>query len=269
MSDRLDQNDDNAIDQLLKTLPKTQAQEQHIDDAVLIAYRAQQLAEDRVAAIDDHLARCADCRDLLAAYASPAIAFEIPKQASKQASKEAKVLPFRRRAAVWAGAATLLAAAASLVLVLNTQTAIAPAPPYEIAAFEGMVQQTRGEPAPVAKDLPVFLPHSRVLLSLRPKEDLTVAAPHATVLLSHDGGALERAPANAIAVGEGGAVRVSSRASDLFGERFGRWNVVVVLSNDPHGEERWAGRSPADAKSDAQNASWLAIELRYEKEIAQ
>lgn len=252
---------DAAVVKALRAAPSRPVEGGHLDDAVLLDLRAGALDAPAAAHADAHLATCAECRELLAAYAGSSDApLELPV-------REAQVIPLRRKSWAYVAAGAVAAAAASLLAAVITTSSLVPPPPYELAALEGQVASTRGAtPEPAAEKLPVFLPHSRLLLSVRPVADLEGPLPHAAAWLFHEDGTVVRAPESAVIIGEGGAVVLSSKAEALFGTRHGRWTVALALAQAPDALADFGDTRPAAAGGERDGVRWLSASVLYRGE---
>jgi hypothetical protein len=184
----------------------------HVDDGVLLHYRAQKVDEETERRIDEHLATCADCRALLSALAEPV-------SEHQRSWAQSRVKASRR----WIGVAVgTLAVAATLLFVI-----IRPPPrdfsEYALDGPHGLVKLDRA-----GTQTDRATPNSRIsvrLLPPEPKDEKLYAA-----VYSEEGGALRRAKAEIRERRGVFALEVVGR--DLFGDAFGPRRMVVVLAAD-------------------------------------
>lgn len=184
------------------------------------------LDDAALARIADHVDRELDAG---APVAEPTAAAEAPR-ASSEVSRGSVVVPLRRRAPArslaWAGAAVgVLAAAAALVLVLRAPAA-PPLPGYslEVLSSEGPLRSD-GRTAESAATVRLR-PDTRFQAVLRPATAVT--GPVAVRVYERTKGGLRVVPAET-EVADGGAVRLTGRAGDLFGAGGGEREILVVI----------------------------------------
>ena len=246
---------DAGVDRLLRAMPSTD----HVDDGVLVAFRAGALTEDAAAAVAAHLDRCGACRALAEALGEPLSAALLER--AERSLAQPRSWFGGARAGVAAG---LLAAAAAIVLVFALPEGASERPPeYALAGPFGAVQETRGET--VAQGTPVFLSTSRIRLGLAPAEDLVGAPPAVAVFVSEPGGALRAAPPASLTAGIGGAWRFETEAGPLFGDETGLRHLHVVVAADAADLLALEGRRAADVR-DEPALRWSTIVVDYRVE---
>ncbi len=166
----------------------------------------------------------------------------------------ARVLPFRRRAARFAGWGAAAAAAAALVLLVRPP---APLPDYE-AKMSGGTQELRGEIAESAETIqppPAFAPGDRFQVTMRPHTGLSRVEPLETRVCVVRGGEVRTVDAQA-EVDAGGAARVTgSLARDLQAGDWVLWTVIGRPGELPEPEQL---RSAA-ASAPLRDRDWVAV----------
>jgi hypothetical protein len=244
---------DLEVDRALRAIPERVTSEDHLDDALLIAHHHGRLPAPQADAADAHLAMCRDCRDLLAAIAAvPSAVPPIPRSGDGGAA----VIPLSRRRAPIAIVATLMAAAAALVLFLRTPT-VEPPPAYTVAAFSGMVEEVRGAPSEAPKGKAVFTPHGRVVLSARP--DTALSGPIEAAALVVRGEQVLRAD-RFLRIGEGGGVALTGPAAEILGAP-GEAKLVLLLATDRRAIERFDVATLAGPSGERDGVRWLSFDV--------
>lgn len=233
--------------------------DEHIDDGILMAWRAGQVDDTTRAAVDAHLAACPPCRALLVELAEP-----VPESLLEAAETRGRALLPRvapsppRRRVVWV--APLLAAAAALVWVL-----LRPAPPAEhptvggwsLTALEGGLAAARDPKRPGSN---VFTPDGRIKLLLTPGPGGPGEASAEVYLLGSEH-TLRPAPGLVRETGPTGIVRFTGLAADVFGQEYGP-HILFVLIDRPHGDTV-TGRSPDAARAARPDAQWIEVAVEY------
>lgn len=242
--------DDAALDARLRRLPANAAPPAgpHPDDRLLLALTAGTLDEPASAEVESHLARCAECRALLAELAR-----SVPAEVQTASEGAFPREPARRfftpgRVTILAGA---FAAAAAVLIAVRTPPAPSPTEVshpdfdwgkvYAAEPLKGGVQETRSAEPPESLN---FIPDSRLAWTLR-AEAAPVASPAVTVWVGDKGGTLRRAEPR-IQRGEAGTFKIEGRARDLLEPGFGPKVLVVAVGAS---EIDLAGK-PAAAPSD-------------------
>ncbi len=224
---------------------------QCVDDGVLMDFQSGRLADDLSAAVDRHLATCADCRTLLRDLAEP-----VPEALVGTLVGMAPAPTTRR----WWPALVAAALAAGVMLMVLPFGARGPVPAYSLHGPYGGAQATRA-----VQTSTVFGPDSRLKILLRPSADLTVDAPTLRAFVTAPGGALVAVPSAALTEGVGGAWRVQAPAADLF-EAPGVYTMHLALATDASALEGLAGRTADEARRAAPLARWMTIDLEYRDE---
>ncbi len=217
----------------------------HIDDGVLLRYRAQQLDAETERGIDEHLATCSECRALLLALAEPV--------AEKQRSWAQAELSAARRGR-WIGLAAGLAAVAAVLLFVLLRPPPRDFAEYRLDGLHGLVKVERAASAPQTDRV---TPDSHINLRLlppEPKDEVLAAGVFAVA-----GGKLTRVPAQIRQRRGVFAVEVGGR--DLFGTTYGPRRMVVVLAGD---EAALAALDGASATSSGPGLRAWSFDLTYE-----
>ncbi len=207
----------------------------HIDDAELVALRADRLDTARATQVEGHLAACAECRSLWADLA------DAPAPAVLEAVLESAPRKAQRR---WMPVVGVLAAA-GLVLsfgVSQMSTGSGPEAGVTIPDWQwyrplrpmGGVAENRGHDAgaSAAPGKPVvFLTYSEVKIRLEPAPGTEgrKAPPAIAAFVAEPGAALRSVPSASVEVLEGGALQVSARGDVLLGTTPGPRVVYVTL----------------------------------------
>ena len=148
---------DDELDRLLKAVPQAPTHDSSpLDEGRLLAWRAGRLSDADAEQVERRLANDAEARALLRELSLGSTPGEVD-EVMGAVRPRAKVLPFRRPAALVAGALTALAAALALFVTR------APSLPAYQLEVEGGVADTRSD---VAKGA-VLLPDSRLVIRLR------------------------------------------------------------------------------------------------------
>lgn len=148
---------DDELDRLLRSVPETPTQDSSpLDEGKLLAWRDGRLGEVEAEQVERRLANDPEARALLRELSLGSSAAEVDGVMGA-VQPRAKVLPFRRPAALVAGAIAALAAALAVFV-----TRAPPLPAYQLEV-EGGVAEVRSD---VAKGA-VLLPDSRLVLRLR------------------------------------------------------------------------------------------------------
>ena len=242
---------DTAAAWLRAVPPAPPAEAPCVDDGVLLALGAGRLPDDRLAAVDRHLATCAACRSLLRELAAP-----VPERVF-DALVSATPLPATRR---WWPALVAAALAAGVTLMLLPFGGPSRVPAYVLHGPYGGVQQTRSVQA-----THVFGPDSRLKILLRPSADLTGGTPTLRAFVAKPGGVLVAVPESAVTGGVGGAWRLQAPAASLF-TAAGKYTVHLALTNDAATTAGLAGRTPEQARRATRAARWMTLELEYRDE---
>lgn len=223
---------------------------EELDDALLVAFREGRLDAATTARVERRLLEDPEARALLVGLGRP-----VP--AGARARAEA-LLPERRFAWAWAwGGAGVLAAAAAVAIALLRGPGPAPAA-YELEGPFGGIRVARAAPeAPTS----VFLPNSRLRIVLRPKG---APAAVAAAFVEDAAGRLRALPAEVVALGKGGAVRIEGLAGELLGPGFGPRRLRVALATDPEALAHLAGGPFAET---APGVRWATVELEYREAI--
>lgn len=213
--------DDRALDALLALAPTcAQPEGSCVDDGVLLQYHAGALDEATTTRIEGHLARCADCRELLQELARPVTAeaeqraidaVRSPARASEpgRASGSSAVL---RRGPWLALAAVLIAALGTSLALLRGGASLAYQPPE----LYGAVREVRGEDRPAPPGA-TFTPDGTFKAILRPASPPPEGHdPSLEVWVRQGDGEWARASAGKVSSAEG-VVRFEARAGDLLG----------------------------------------------------
>lgn len=260
-----DPRSDALADALLRALPAPpDGAGPHPDDGVLLQLRRGQLDATRAAAVDAHLAACRDCRDLLRelARAGPPLAVPLPvAQPGPRAARD----PWRAAHRIATAAAGVAALAAGLLLGLGPSRP-PPAHEYEIRTLRG-IAELRGQGAlePPRSGIDVDA-DTRVLVVLAPKTDQTEAPSFAAFVAQGDG-PLAAVPEGALAIGEGGAVKIEAKARQLFGTSAGTFALYGVVAAPGVQLGAIAGRGAREARRETPEAQWITIEIRSRGEV--
>jgi hypothetical protein len=210
---------DHEVDAMMRAVRDGSPSGAHVDDAALIAYRDQRLAEAEANEVERHLASCRDCRELLEAFREP-----VPEVLRSFARESLRPRRFRRRAIL--GASMIAAGILLAVLALPRQNAL---PEYEARGPFGGVAELRGTgPGSLS-----FVPTSRFELVLAPKQDVAEPVSLEVYVRAVDG-RLVAAPVQAITRGAGGAFRFEIEAAEIFGNQTGPRRVIAVVVLGEH-----------------------------------
>ncbi len=240
MSD-FDPGDDQALDAALaRSAEAPSTDDTELDDGLLAALRGGRLEPDEAADLEASLAGDPGGRLLLRANA------DAETDALVTWAESGARAPRR-----WLRPA-LAVAAVALVAVGVWRMQPTPAAGWHLDGPHGGVSAKRGDAAPSS----VFTAGSRVRLNVVPRSATTEIAWRAYVGSSK--GPLARAPTPSRTPGEGGAVRLEWDAATLFGNKDGRWRVVLVPSDAPD----LSGRSAQDARRET--VHWLETTVEYQ-----
>ena len=243
----------------------------HVDDAELVALRADRLDTTRATQVEGHLAACAECRSLWADLA------DAPAPSLVDAAVASAPRKAQRR---WMPVVGVLAAA-GLVLsfgISQMPTGSGPEAGVTIPDWQwihetrpqGGVAENRGYDAGAsgAPGKPVrFLTYSEVKIRLEPEPGSEERRPTPTVAayVAEPGAALRSAPPGAVQVLEGGAVQLRARGDTLLGTEPGPRVVYVVLSvKAPSFDGLTAGELRAHGTSPGTRVFEFPVELMAE-----
>lgn len=202
---------DKEIDEVLSAVPDSPPTEAHLDDGLLLAYqRGEANAEEREE-IEQHLARCADCRALQAEYGKP-----LPPPLRDWALHKT---PNRR--ARWAPLLGLAVAAAIAAFVLLPRGP-ASLPGYSVSGPMGGVAMMRSD----TQGSDIFVPTSQIKWLLKPAQKTKQA--NLRVFVEASKGQVREVGANPT-VTKAGIIRYETEARALLGEDFGMRTVHLVV----------------------------------------
>lgn len=219
-------------------------------EAQLEAHAFERLAGAEADAVQHHLTTCPDCRAYWVGLRVPVAAAVLDRMAA--------AAPRPVRWTLWAGLGVLAAAAAVILLIFPGVSA---PPPYALDGPWGGVKAMRDDTAPASQ---VFLPHSRLGVSLKPQTPLKGAPPVASLYVARAGGPLEARPSSLLQPGEGGVFVLEAAAGELFGTTPGVYTLHLVLDTAPPPDR--AGQAPAAARAAAEGATWLEVPVDYRLE---
>lgn len=243
--------DDAALDALLRQAPDDPLPPEvaELDVEVLRALRAGRLDEAAAAAVDARLASDPAARRALQTLGEP-----VPAPLAAWARQHGPPPASRRWIAPAVGGALALAAA---LVVFLLQSGAPPAPAYRLGEIRGAAQTVRGEPS----EQRVFLPRSRITLTVLPEGEPAEATPHLKLFVSSGGGPL-RAGARVKVQAKDRAFRVQAEAGTLFGSAAGPRVIWIGVSADAERLAAAAGRPPADARA-LGGVRWIEIPVDY------
>ncbi|MCA9546273.1 MAG: hypothetical protein KC613_17835, partial [Myxococcales bacterium] len=133
-----------------------------------------------------------------------------------------------------------------------------PPPAYRLGEIGGAAQAVRGDRV---AETQVFLPRSRITLTVLPEGEEPAAAPTLKVFVSAGDGPL--APGERVKVlAKDGAFRVQAEAGTLFGAEAGPKRLWVGLAADGAALDGAAGLAPAAARELA-GVRWLEVPVDY------
>ena len=227
---------DEEVDMVLRFMPRGES-DGHPDDAVWLALRSGGGDEATRAALEAHLAECAQCRSVWADMAAPVT------DADVQRAMSASPRPAPRRWRPWLGAA--LAAGFALGIGLTVPAESQPSGQsgeasvsmpdwqwYRPGRPQGGVAEMRGAEAPTSAAAPVrYLSYSEVQIRI----DVDPAAPPMTTpafaafVSAGETGALRAAPSGSLRVLEGGGLLLRAQADALLGPTPGNHRVYIAL----------------------------------------
>ncbi len=232
-----------AMTALLQDLPAFVGGGECVDEGALIALRGGRLRDARAAAVEGHLAGCAECRALLRDLAVPVPGALIQRMT--------EATPKRRLGYTW-GVVAALAAGVALMLIPRGGV-----PSYQMQGPFGGLQTTRAAAASTT-----FGPESRFKVLLQPEAQLEGAAPVLWVYTSRGDLPLKAAPQGIVTLGQQGALRVQAPARSLF-DAPGAHTVHLVLA-PAEATLELDGLSPEDARNTAPEARWITLDVEYQ-----
>lgn len=259
---------DDDVRRVLSALPEAEPAGAHLDDAVLVAHRGGTLSGGAAEAVDQHLATCGACREMLVDLGAVDQEAGVAQGLAAMAEATRAAETARRR--WWLGG---VAAAAAVVVALSADVArigpeVTPAA-YVAEGFEG-VSVEKGPSAAPSK-VRVYRPETAFLGLLRPQRKV-VPPPEIAVYVSRPGGVLRTiatvaassAAGLSVERGEGGTFRVRGVARDVFTEP-GEHVVSFVIVRADARCEALAGRTLEAAKASCPQAlGWQDVEARLE-----
>lgn len=207
----------------------------HIDDAELVALRADRLDPTRATQVEGHLAACAECRSLWADLAdAPAPSLVDAAVASAPRKAQRRWMPV---VGVLAAAGLVLSFGISQMPTGSGPEAGVTIPDwqwYRPMRPQGGVAETRGHDAgttSVAGKPVVFLTYSDVQIRLEPApgSEGRKVPPAVAAFVAEPGAVLRSAPAGSVQVLEGGAVQLRARGDALLGTSPGPRVVYVTV----------------------------------------
>jgi hypothetical protein len=249
---------DERREALLRRLPSAAPSlpddDEHVDDGVLVAWRAGRLDEPQTASVDRHLSDCRPCRALALELSVP-VPDSLVRTAVELGTARSRPRP---TFAPYAAVAGLLAAAALAVVFLTR-------PPSE---GQGPVQgwQVRGPlgglaDARSADDDRVthqFAPGAILRVLVEPGPNATRDAEVEPYVVDGEG-RLRAATGLRLERGPTGIVRLSGTVSEVFSGRIGSARLAVVLR--PRGGPGLSERSLEQARSNTTEAQWFVLDL--------
>lgn len=219
----------------------------HVDDGLLRAWQAGALDEDAAAQLEGKLADSPEARTLARAQ----------REATPDALLAWAEAQMPRRPRV--GRFATLALAAGLILAAGLwslwRASDTPVPAYSASSLLGGAQTLRGEATPASR--PVFLPDGRLTVKLRPEQP--GPAPAVAIFVAAPGEPLQAATAD-VQTAPGGGLVISAATGALFGDRFGPWQLYVVLGRPA---KPIAARPAAEAAADNPATRWFEFGLDY------
>ncbi|MCA9551503.1 MAG: hypothetical protein KC933_15815 [Myxococcales bacterium] len=238
-----------AIDEALARVSERSRPETPIDDGLLLAYNAGELAPAAAEAVERRLARDPEARALLKELSRP-----LDEDLARRV--ERIHLGGRRRSPWFAGVVALAAVALFAVVSLPP----APSAPMEYALeVEGLVAVQRGgvSAAPSGGRLE---PGSRLTVRLLPRSEPD-AVPSLKVWLVGADGRLRAADAGDVTA-KGGAFRFSAEAAALF-PGFGHYELVLHLASTPDDLAALDGMTRDAAQRTSPGLGWWSVPLEY------
>jgi hypothetical protein len=196
------------MDQLLKSLRDSAREEERADNA---AIDEMERAGGQMLAPLDEAAR--------QRIADAVVASGAPEVTSLDERRRA------RQRLIWI-AASPLAAAAVVVLLVSGRHDPAPLPAYQVVATGGL-REERGLPEAAVVEVQRLSTYSVLNVTLRPAQAVTGTVMATSFLVQGD----TVTPVNPnIDVADSGAVMVRAAASQVFGDRHGRWELRILLA---------------------------------------
>lgn len=241
---------DEELDVLLAKIPEQSPPSACLDDALLLAYSRRRLEDEELTAVEDHLAACTACRELLAEVG------EVPAPLASWAKGA-----LRRRRSRWPRIAGVTALAAGALIAVLSIPRDRELPEYVVQGPHGGVQSTRGD----GENSRLFVPSSPFALVLRPEAPITTPV-SLVVFVSDPDGRLHAAPAEGLSKGEGGTFRYELQASRLFGSDYGARTIHVAIVSEPDARIPLEG-SEAELRKNLPSHRWMTIQIDYAASI--
>ena len=254
----------NEPDQLLFEIaaqrPSDAPSDECIDDGLLARYPKGTLSEAQLSEVEGHLARCAECRALLAELSEPLP--QATRDAAIAAMTTAAPATAPRRAWTRRVFAFGTAAAAIAAVALLTTRGGAPLPAYDIEGPSGLVRQVRGGDVPAADEPAIALPSSQLEFWVRPAIENPQPLPNVALFASGLDGRLQRV-ATADIKEVNGTFRVRATGAQLFGQTPGTRTIVLVAASSIETIETLSGMD-ASALPPLSNARWTRHTIEYQ-----
>jgi hypothetical protein len=249
---------DERREALLRRLPSATAEplddDEHVDDGVLVAWRAGRLDEPQTASVDRHLADCRPCRALALELSVP-----VPESLARTAVElgTARSRP-RPTFAPYAAVAGLLAAAALAVVFLTrpANEGQGPVQGWQVRGPLGGLADARSTDDDRVTHQ--FAPGATLRVLVEPGPNATRDAEVEPYTVDADG-LLRAAPGLRLERGPTGIVRLSGTISEVFGGRTGSVKLAVVLR--PRGGPALSERPLEQARSNTTEAQWFVLDL--------
>jgi len=219
---------DEEVDKVLRFMPR-RASDGHPDDAVWLALQSGGGDEATRAALEAHLAECAQCRSVWADMAAPVT------DADVQRAMGASPRPAPRRWRPWLGAALAAGFALGIGLTVPAGETSVSMPDwqwYRPGRPQGGVAEMRGAEVPTSAAAPVrYLSDSEVQIriDIDPAAPATPTPTFAAFVSAGETGALRAAPSGSLRALEGGGLLLRARADALLGPTPGNHRVFIAL----------------------------------------
>ncbi len=205
---------DKEIDEVLSTVPERPPAQTHLDDGLLLAYQRGEVSDEEREEIEEHLARCAECRALQAEYVQP-----LPVPLRDWALNKTP-----KRKAPWAPLIGLAVAAAIAAFVLLPRDPALPG--YSVSGPMGGVAMMRSD----IEGSDIFVPTSQIKWLLKPAQKAKQA--HLRVFVEASKDQVREVGANPT-ITKTGVIRYETEARALLGEDFGVRTVHLIVASKP------------------------------------